>query len=168
MANVLKPKAGGKRDGYSVWLVFDDGEEAFKEWTAQDSLYGTKHLAQKWQADGSLKKIKALFVLDMIGDKDLDIQRDTNSTPWLEDLVQQAATRLGYQSHFFATQTQVDDDHMPFQRLGVPVADIIDIDYGYNNAFHHTLEDTLDKLSPKSLEIAGDTVLQAIAMLDQK
>jgi len=169
MANVLKPKAGGKRDGYSVWLVFDDGEESFQqEWNDNDALWGTRHLAQKWQQDGTLKKIKALFVLDMIGDKDLDIQRDTNSTPWLEDVVYKAASSLGYQSHFFATQTGVDDDHMPFQRLGVPVADVIDINYGYNNAFHHSLEDTMDKLSPKSLEISGDTVLQAIAMLDQK
>jgi glutaminyl-peptide cyclotransferase len=169
LANDLKPKAGGKRDGYSVWLVFDDGEESFQsEWNDNDALWGTRHLAQKWQQDGTLKKIKGLFVLDMIGDKDLDIQRDTNSTGWLEDIVYQAASKLGYQSHFFATQTAVDDDHMPFQKLGVPVADIIDINYGYNNAFHHTLEDTIDKLSPKSLEIAGNTVLQAIAILDQK
>lgn len=169
LANELKPKAGGKREGYSVWLVFDDGEESFQqEWNDNDALWGTRHLAQKWQQDGTLKKIKALFVLDMIGDKDLDIQRDTNSAPWLEDLLYSAASKLGYQSHFFATQTTVDDDHMPFQKLGVPVADVIDINYGYNNAFHHTLEDTMDKLSPKSLEIAGNTVLQAIAMLDQK
>lgn len=169
LANVLKPNAGGKREGYSVWLVFDDGEESFQsEWNDNDALWGTRHLAQKWQADGTLNKIKALFVLDMIGDKDLDIQRDTNSTGWLEDLLYSAASKLGYQSHFFATELPVDDDHMPFQRLGVPVADVIDINYGYGNAFHHTLEDTLDKLSPKSLEIAGNTVLQAIAMLDQK
>jgi glutaminyl-peptide cyclotransferase len=169
LANDLKPKAGGKRDGYSVWLVWDDGEESFQsEWNDNDALWGTRHLAQKWQQDGTLKKIKGLFVLDMIGDKDLDIQRDTNSTGWLEDLVYSAASKLGYQSHFFAAEIPVDDDHMPFQKLGVPVSDVIDINYGYNNAFHHTLEDTLDKLSPKSLEIAGNTVLQAIAMLDQK
>ena len=168
-ANELKTKPGGKRDGYSVWLVFDDGEESFQqEWNDNDALWGTRHLAQKWQQDGTLKKIKALFVLDMIGDKDLDIQRDTNSTGWLEDLLYSAASKLGYQSHFFATEIPVDDDHMPFQKLGVPVSDVIDINYGYNNAFHHTLEDTLDKLSPKSLEISGNTVLQAIAMLDQK
>jgi len=168
-ANALKPKAGGKREGYSVWLVFDDGEESFQqEWNDNDALWGTRHLAQKWQQDGTLKKIKGLFVLDMIGDKDLDIQRDTNSTGWLEDLLYSAASKLGYQSHFFATELPVDDDHMPFQKLGVPVSDVIDINYGYNNAFHHTLEDTLDKISPKSLEIAGNTVLQAIAMLDRK
>lgn len=164
-ANQLR---GKKRDGYSVWLVWTDAEEAVKQWSAQDSLYGTRHLAEKWQADGTLKKIKALFVEDMIGDADLDIQRDTNSTPWLEDLVYEAATRLGYQSHFFATQGAMEDDHLPFVQRGVPSSDIIDLDYGYNNVFHHTPQDTLDKLSSKSLEIVGDVTLEAVWMLDRK
>ncbi|MGH9568592.1 MAG: M28 family peptidase, partial [Candidatus Angelobacter sp.] len=86
--------------------------------------------------------------------------------PWLEDLVQQAAQRLGYQSYFFATQGGVVDDHVPFARVGIPVADIIDIDYGYNNAFHHTTEDTIDKLSPKSLQISGDVILETIRLLN--
>src|SRR5678815_4876 len=151
---------GKKRDGYAVWLVWTDGEEAMKQWSNVDSLYGTRHLAEKWQKDGTLKKIKALFVMDMIGDADLNIERETNSTPWLLDLVQQAATRSGYQSHFFARALPIEDDHIPFAKLGVPVADIIDIDYGYGNVFHHSPQDTIDKLSPKSLEIAGNTILE--------
>ena len=137
-------------------------------WSDTDSLYGTKQLAQKWQQDGTAKKIKAFIVLDMIGDADLDIQREGNSTPWLEDLIYQAASRLGYQSHFFAQAVPVEDDHLPFARVGVPVADIIDIDYGYNNAYHHTTEDTLDKLSSRSLQIVGDTVMQAIRLIEQR
>lgn len=164
-ANQLRAK---KRDGYSVWLVWTDAEEAVKQWSPTDSLYGTRHLAEKWQADGTLKKIKALFVEDMIGDADLDIQRDTNSTPWLEDLVYEAATRLGYQSHFFAAQGAMEDDHLPFVQRGVPSSDIIDLDYGYNNVFHHTPQDTLDKLSPKSLEIVGDVTLETVWMLDRR
>ena len=159
---------GKKRDGNSVWLVWTDGEEAVKEWTPTDSLYGTKHLAAKWQADGTLKKIKAFLLEDMIGDADLDIQRDTNSTPWLEDMIYQAATRLGYQSHFFATSGAIEDDHLPFVKLGVPCADIIDLDYGYNDVFHHTPQDTMDKLSPKSLEIVGNVTLETVSMLDKK
>ena len=97
------------------------------------------------------------MLADMIGDKDLDIQRDSGSAAWLEDLILQAAQSLGYQSYFFAeTLNGLEDDHVPFARVGIPVADIIDINYGYNNAYHHTTEDTLDKLSPKSLQIAGD------------
>ena len=159
---------GKPNDGYSVWLLWTDGEEAFDKWTATDSLYGTKHLAQKWQQDGTAAKIKAFLLLDMIGDADLDIQRDTNSTPWLSDLVLKAATTLGYQSHFFKTETQVEDDHMPFQKIGVPVVDIIDIDYGYANAYHHTTQDTLDKLSPKSLQIVGDVTLLTIQYINQR
>ena len=158
--------SGKKRDGYSVWLVWTDGEEAVKTWSDTDSLYGTRHLAEKWERDGTLKKIKALMVMDMIGDADLDIIRDTNSAPWLLDLIYAAAERLGYQSHFYASQGAIEDDHIPFVKRGVPCADVIDLDYGYNNVFHHTPQDTMDKLSPKSLEIVGDTTLETIHLLD--
>ena len=164
-ANQLR---GKQRNGYSVWLVWDDAEEAMKTWTDADSLYGIRHLAEKWQADGTLKKIKVFLLADMIGDADLNIDRDTNSTPWVEDLVYEAATRLGYQSHFFArTVPGMEDDHMPFVKRGVPAADIIDFDYGYDNVFWHTTQDTVDKLSPKSLEIVGDTMLEAVGILDK-
>jgi glutaminyl-peptide cyclotransferase len=157
-----------KRDGYSVWLVWTDGEEAVKTWTETDSLYGTRHLAEKWEKDGTLKKIKALMVMDMIGDADLDIIRNTNGTSWLLDLIYTAAERMGYQSHFYALQGPIEDDHLPFYNRGVPSADVIDLDYGYHNVFHHTPQDTMDKLSPKSLEISGDTILETIHLLDQR
>jgi len=157
-----------KRDGYSVWLVWTDGEEAVKTWSDTDSVYGSRHLAEKWEKDGTLKKIKALMVMDMIGDADLDIQRNTKGASWLLDLIYSAAERLGYQSHFYAVEEPIEDDHVPFFNRGVPCADVIDLDYGYNNVFHHTPQDTMDKLSPKSLEIAGDTILEAIHMLDQR
>ncbi len=129
-------------------------------------MYGSKYLADKWQKDGTLKKVKGFLLTDMIGDAELDIMRDDNSTPWLEDLVGQAAANLGYQSHFFRYETAVEDDHLPLARLGVPVADIIDLDYGYNNSLHHTDQDTMDKLSPKSLQISGDVVLETVRLLN--
>jgi Zn-dependent M28 family amino/carboxypeptidase len=159
---------GKPNDGYSIWLLWTDGEEAFVKWSDKDSLYGTKHLAARWQKDGTAAKVKAFILLDMIGDADLDVQRDNNSTPWLSDLVYQAAATLGYQSHFFQQTTQIEDDHMPFAKIGIPVVDIIDIDYGYANAYHHTTQDTLDKLSPKSLEIVGDVVLQTIQYVNAR
>jgi len=164
-ANQLR---GKKRDGYSVWLVWTDGEEAVQKWSDTDSLYGTRHLAEKWEKDGTLKRIKALMVMDMIGDADLNIDRSTNGAPWLLDLIYAAAERGGYQSHFYARQGGIEDDHLPFVKRGVPSADVIDLDYGYNNVFHHTPQDTMDKLSPKSLEIVGDTILETIHMLDQR
>jgi glutaminyl-peptide cyclotransferase len=165
LANALR---GKKREGYSVWLLWTDGEEAVQSWTATDSLYGTRHLADKWQNDGTLKKVKAFLLADMIADADLNIDRDSNSTPWLEDLIYQAATQLGYQSHFFDRTIPVADDHLPFVQRGVPSADLIDLDYGYGNVFHHTPQDTMDKLSPKSMEIVGDVILETVRLLDKK
>jgi glutaminyl-peptide cyclotransferase len=168
IANQLR---GKKNDGYSVWLVWDDAEEAMKPETEmpfdKDSLYGISHLAQNWQRDGTLKNIKAFLLADMIGDADLNIDRDLNSTPWLEAVVYQAATRMGYQSHFFRTINQVTDDHIPFMQKGVACADLIDFNYGYNNVFWHTPQDTVDKLSPKSLEITGTTILETIRILNK-
>jgi glutaminyl-peptide cyclotransferase len=163
-ANQLR---GKKLEGYSIWLLWTDAEEAMKEWSDTDSVYGTRHLAAQWQQDGTAKKIRAFLLIDMIGDADLDIDRDTNSTQWLESVVYEAATRLGYQSHFFVRNNALSDDHLPFMNIGVPSADIIDIDYGYNNVFHHTTQDTVDKLSPKSLEISGTVVLETVRILDK-
>ncbi len=166
---------GRNLEGYSVWLVWDDAEEAIepdgsgglprKMPFEDDSLYGITHLAQKWQGDGTIKKIKTFLLADMVGDADLNIEQDSNSTPWLEAVVYEAATRLGYQSHFFARTMAVDDDHIPFLKLGVPSADFIDFDYGYNDVYWHTTQDTVDKLSPKSLEIVGATMLETIRIL---
>jgi Zn-dependent M28 family amino/carboxypeptidase len=168
-ANQLRGAGPGKkRDGYSVWLVWTDGEEAVKSWSDTDSLYGTRHLAEKWEKDGTLKKIKALMVMDMIAPTDLAILRDTNSTSWLLDLIYAAAERGGYQSHFYGLQGGEEDDHIPFVKRGVACADIIDVPYGYNDVFHHTPQDTMDKLSPKSLQIVGDTIMETIRMLDQR
>jgi len=170
IANHLR---GRPNDGYSVWLVFFDGEEAVKSWSRSDSLYGSRHLAAKWQNDGTLKKIKAFLLADMIGDKDLDIARDGASTPWLLDVVKQAAVREGDERYFFQHRTTEEDDHQPFVQRGVPAADLIDEDYGPHDAehpdgWHHTPEDTLDKISAKSLTIDGDVFLETIRLLDQR
>ncbi len=174
LANQLRGKT---RDGYSVWLVWDDAEEAMKPDGSgglpeempfkDDSLYGITHLAEKWQGDGTLKKVKAFLLADMIGDADLQVERDSNSTPWVEDVIGEAAKRLGYQSHFFGRNNQVSDDHIPFVKRGVPSADLIDFMYGYNNVFWHTTQDTIDKLSPKSLEIVGGVLLETVRILDK-
>jgi glutaminyl-peptide cyclotransferase len=168
LANQLRGKT---REGYSIWLVWDDAEESIKPDTEmpflEDSLYGIRHLQEKWEADGTLKKIKAFLLADMVGDADLNIEHDSNSTPWLEAVVYEAATRLGYQSHFFARTMAVDDDHIPFVKHGIACADFIDFNYGYDDVFWHTTQDTVDKLSPKSLEIVGSTMLETVGILDK-
>jgi glutaminyl-peptide cyclotransferase len=159
---------GKTLDGYSVWLVFFDGEEAIQTWSQSDSTYGSRHLAAKWGRDGTLKRIKAFMLADMIGDKDLDIQRETNSTDWLVGLVKQAAHKFGDDRYFFQTEEAVEDDHLAFVHRGVPSIDIIDLDYGPNNSYHHTAQDTLDKVSAKSLTIDGDVFLETIRLIDQR
>jgi Zn-dependent M28 family amino/carboxypeptidase len=165
LANQLKSKPN---DGYSIWFVFTDGEEATVQWSDKDSLYGTKHLAAKWKSDGTAAKIKAFILLDMIGDKDLDVDKDGNSTPWLQEVVGRAAQRTGNQKYFYNSEQAMDDDHLPFKGIGVPVVDLIDFTYGFNNLYHHTTEDTMDKISANSLQVVGDTVLESIRALNTR
>lgn len=159
---------GKKLDGYSVWLVFFDGEEAIQKWSASDSTYGSRHLAAKWGRDWTLGHIKAFILADMIGDKDLDIQHETRSDDHLVALVRQAAKKFGYDRYFFQTDEPVDDDHIAFVQRNVPSIDIIDLDYGPNNSFHHTVQDTMDKVSARSLTIDGDVFLETIRLVNQR
>jgi glutaminyl-peptide cyclotransferase len=160
-------------EGYSIWLVFDDGEEAVKTWSNSDSLYGTRHLAAKWSQDGTLPKIKALLVADMIADKDLNIDYVENSTPWLLDLLKVAAKNTGHPAYIFKYREAEEDDHLPFAARGVPVLDLIDAHYGPTtdampDGYHHTDKDTLDKISAHSLQISGDIFLEMIRLINQR
>jgi Zn-dependent M28 family amino/carboxypeptidase len=160
-------------EGYSVWLVFDDGEEAVKSWNASDSLYGTRHLAAKWANDGTLGKIKAFLVADMIADKDLNIDYVDNSTPWLLDMLKVAAKNTGHSTNIFKFHEGEEDDHLPFAQRGVPVLDVIDAHYGpvtesTPDGYHHTAEDTLDKISARSLQISGDILIEMIRLINQR
>ena len=149
-----------------VLLVFFDGEEAVKDWTATDSLYGSRHLADRWQADGTLAKLKALINVDMIGDKDLELVYDMGSSAQVRTLVWDAADALGYSRNFPRAQGGITDDHMPFLQHGVKAVDLIDFNYGPGNAYWHTPQDTLDKLAPHSFEVVGRVVLESIRRLE--
>ncbi len=151
-----------------IYVVFFDGEEALGEWSDTDSRYGSRHLAAKWLADGTLSHLVALINVDMIGDKDLDILNDSNSSSALRHTMQQAAAKLGYAKHFHQEPGAIDDDHRPFAEVGVNVLDIIDFDYGPNQSYWHTAKDTLDKLSAQSLQIVGDVVVEMTKELDAK
>ena len=160
-------------EGYSVWLVFDDGEEAIASWSERDSLYGTRHLAAKWSNDGTLAKVKAVLVADMIGDKDLDIFDETQSTPWLRDLLRKAAAATHHTASLSGGAGAEEDDHLPFLQRGAPTIDIIDVNYGPHTAatpdgYHHTAQDTLDKISPRSLQTSADLFLAMIRLINQQ
>jgi glutaminyl-peptide cyclotransferase len=159
MAGVLDD-ASHKDDIYLVWF---DGEEAFKEWTATDSVYGSRHLAERWAADGFLGRIKALINIDMVGDKDLDVLRDSMSSQPLVNMIWQTAEEKGYGKYFQSRPSSVGgDDHVPFVRMGVNAADVIDLDY----AFWHTPQDTMDKLSAHSLQVVGDVIVAVLKKLE--
>jgi len=145
---------------YTLWVVWFDGEEAREAWTATDSLYGSRHLAAELAQAGRLPR--ALVLVDMIGDRDLNIRRDTYSTPWLTDILWSSAARLGYAKHFLNDPLPVEDDHAPFLHAGVPAALLIDFDYPP----WHTAGDTLDKVSARSLAIVGDVVLDALPSIE--
>ena len=161
LGRVLK----SRQNELTIELLFLDGEEARRpEWQGTDNTYGSRHYVQAAQKSGSLKTLKALVLLDMIGDRDLVIKRDANSTPWLVDAIWSAAARLGHGSTFSNQLTTIEDDHIPFLRAGVAAADIIDLE----NPTWHTAQDDLEHVSAKSLQIVGDVVTAAIPEIEKR
>ncbi len=158
----------GKPHKDDLYLVWFDGEEAFVDWTETDSVYGSRHLAQKWSADSTLGKIKALINVDMTGDRDLELVKEVNSAEGLRTLVWETAADLGYAKQFGSNMQPIGDDHMPFVRLGVNAIDLIDFDYGPNHSYWHNERDTLDKLSAASFEVMGKVLLEVLRRLETK
>ena len=160
LARVLKAR---KDLPYTIELLFFDGEEAVLEWTATDSTYGSRHYVDAARKSGSLKSIRALVLLDMIGDRNLTIRRDPNSTRWLTDIIWVTAKKLGHRQ-FMDEEMAIEDDHLPFLKAGVPAVDIIDLEY----AAWHTPQDTLDAIAARSLQIVGDVVVAALPQIEAR
>jgi Zn-dependent M28 family amino/carboxypeptidase len=156
-----------RKNALTYWLVFFDGEEAIRDWTSTDSLYGSRHLVEKLSASGELSRVQAMILVDMIGDANLDIHREGNSTPWLVDTVFNVAKRLGYGRYFPESQIAMDDDHIPFVNAGVSAVDLIDFDYGPNQSYWHSAKDTLEHCSPLSLTIVGRVVAATLNELEK-
>ena len=161
LGRVLK----ARQNDYTIELLFLDGEEAVNtEWRDPDNTYGSKYYVRAARQAGTLAGLKALVLLDMIGDRNLDIRRDTNSTPWLTDLVWASAAKLGYGTGFVPANMSVEDDHLPFLAAAVQSVDIIDLDYPQ----WHTAEDDLDHVSARSLQMVGDVVLDALPQIEKQ
>ena len=154
-----------RKNALTIWIAFLDGEEAFNvQWKDPDNTYGSRELAARMALSGDLARTKAVLLADMIGSRDLRIKRDTNSTSWLTDMVWSTASRLGYGDFFVSSETAVEDDHVPFLSRKVPSVDIIDLEIPY----WHTPQDTLDKLSPRSLAVVGHVLIAVVPQLEQK
>ena len=128
-----------------------------------DNTYGSRHYVEAARQSGSLKSIRALLLLDMIGDRNLTIRREANSTRWLTDIVWATARKLGHEA-FMDEETTVEDDHIPFVKAGVPSLDIIDLDYPQ----WHTPQDTIDAISARSIQIVGDVVVAALPQIEAR
>ena len=148
---------------FTIELLFLDGEEAVIEWVGNDNTYGSRHYVDAARKSGSLKSIRALILLDMIGDRNLTIRRESNSTPWLTGIVWATARKLGH-SQFMDEETAVEDDHIPFVKAGVPSLDIIDLDYPQ----WHTPQDTIDAIAARSIQIVGDVVVAALPQIEAR
>jgi glutaminyl-peptide cyclotransferase len=168
--------AGPKRK-YAVWIAFLDGEEdqqnfqsaqqAQTTWNNDDTTFGSRELAARMDLSGEIKNIKAVILADMTGQKNLQIERDTNSTPWLQNLVWKTADRLGYGKIFGTEQSNIGDDHQPFLERGVPALDVIDLNGYIQEGYWHTTQDTMDKLSPRSFSIVGYVILESVDELER-
>jgi Zn-dependent M28 family amino/carboxypeptidase len=154
----------------NVWFVFFDGEEAMIQYGANDGLWGSKHFVKDLQDKNQAKWIKAMVLLDMVGDADLGITMPSDSTGALVQQVFQAARDTSHRDYFSYRNSDILDDHVPFLSAGIPAVDLIDFEYGSApglNDYWHTDKDTLDKISPRSLEIVGQTALRLLALLQQ-
>jgi glutaminyl-peptide cyclotransferase len=180
MLEMARQLCGGTtKQPNAVWIAFLDGEEdqmnfasakqAQTTWNDPDTTYGSRELAAKMAVTGELKHVRAVILADMVGQKKLRVQPESNSTKWLADLIWKTADRLGEKDVFVPNEVSgVTDDHGPFLKRGVPSVDIIEADWLTNYPYWHTIEDTMDKLSPKSLAIVGHVILVSVSELQQK
>jgi glutaminyl-peptide cyclotransferase len=148
---------------FTYEFVWFDGEEAVVDWDIDtDSTYGSRYYVQAAQKAKALASVKAMILVDMVGHRELRIERDSHSAPWLTDLIWAAAKRLGHGDIFLDVTTTIEDDHLHFVRAGVPSVDIIDLNHFIARGHWHTAGDNLDAVSARSLQIVGDVLLAAL------
>ena len=147
---------------HSLKFVFFDGEECFFRYSLGDGLFGSRRMARKMNEDGTAKLCKAVIIADMIGDRYLSITVPQDSDKKLAEILFESANKLGLQKNLKWHSSSMLDDHSPFQEIGLPSIDIIDFEYGENNRYWHTREDSIDKLSEESLSNTGQLILEMI------
>lgn len=161
MARVIKAR---RQLPFTIELLFLDGEEATGEWHDPDHTYGSRHYVAVARQTGTLKSLQAMILLDMVGDRQLNIRREATSTPWLTEIIWTTARRLGHQASFINESMAVEDDHMHFLKAGIPSVDIIDLDY----PAWHTAQDTLEAVSARSLQTVGDVMMAALPDIEAR
>ena len=151
----------------NLWFVFFDGEEAMVEYGDQDGLWGSKFFVEDLKSKNDVKSVRAMVLLDMIGDRSLNVTVAGTFAQRVFD----ASRAAGFRDYFSYGVDAILDDHVPFLRAGIPAVDLIDFEFGSapgRNDYWHTEQDTLDKVSPHSLEVVGQTTLRLIELLQNE
>jgi len=154
-----------RKNAETIWLAFFDGEEAFNpNWADPDNTYGSRQMAASLALSGDLRRVKAMILVDMVGPTNPVYKRESNSTPWLTDIIWSTAARLGYGNIFVNDRADIEDDHLSFLKRDIPSVDIIDLDVPY----WHTAQDTLDKVDPRTLAITGHVLIESVPELEKR
>jgi Zn-dependent M28 family amino/carboxypeptidase len=151
------------KPGRPVRLVFFDGED-YGVKHSSDYFLGSKHYAAQLKKADRKEWPYCVLIIDMVGDKDLQIVRETYSAEnasWLLKMIDESAQKLKVPQFSNQSKVTVRDDHLPFIKIGVPAAVLMDFDYPY----WHTLQDTLDKCSPESLFAVFSVVVDAMGKI---
>lgn len=161
IARVLKARS----NAFTIELIFFDGEEAtLRDWGGTDHTYGSQYYVDSARKSGTLSSLKAMVLVDMIADRSPRFMRESNSTPWLTEIIWSTAQKLGHRTIFVNASTPIEDDHVPFLAAGVPATDIIDLDY----PAWHTPADTLDQTSARTLQVVGDVVVASLGPIEAR
>lgn len=159
----------GPRAGMSLVLAFLDGEEKFPPVAWHDdtnSTFGSRHEAARIKAAKREKEVRAFLLFDLVGDADLGLFIESSTDSRARKIFEQTAFALGDKQLFIGSR-EIKDDHIHFRKLGIPVADLIDLNFGPNNAYWHELEDNMDRVSAASLGRVGRLALTALPELEK-
>lgn len=151
-----------------IRFVFFDGEECRVEYARNDGLHGSRYEAAQLERNGMLRDCRAMLLLDMVGDRELSITFPAGCDAALREMAREEAAKLGVQRFFGDYSGDILDDDFPFRARGIPTLNFIDFQYGPENRYWHTPEDTLDKLSRESLKTVADVVLALIWRLGEE
>jgi Zn-dependent M28 family amino/carboxypeptidase len=179
LMEIARVLAAKKPNKLTYRFVFFDGEEAFcREWDdchnpnpadpnekLPDNTYGSRHYVSQLISKNEASRVKAMILMDMMGSKNLKLGRADLGTTWLQDIVWQTGKQLGYKEFVDSVEGVGDDDHSPFLKASIDSLDIIQLTTYYE---WHTKDDTLDKISPKSLKIVGDTIIASLPKIEER
>jgi Zn-dependent M28 family amino/carboxypeptidase len=168
LLEIARALAKDRKSPFTYRIVFFDGEEAtLPEWQGTDNTYGSRHHAQALRRSGSADQVRAFVLLDMVGDKDLVLTRDTGSDGRFMECFLRAARDNALGTHVGGKSMEIRDDHDAFMAINVRSVDLIDFDYGPNNGWWHTKDDVLANCSKESLEAIGKITLLGLGELEK-